>query len=76
MVHDEEKVVALSKCEVMPSRALEDRVAVLEANTDNSSNESLFADKKLKDNNRNNPALDKKRKVPDRAMQTLDSQGC
>ena len=42
------------------SRALEARVAVLEAKTDNSSDESLFADKKPKANNRNNPALDRK----------------
>ena len=42
------------------SRALEARVAMLEAKTDNSSNESLFPDEKLKANNRNNPALDRK----------------
>ena len=42
------------------SRALEARVAVLEAKTNNSSNESLFADKKPKSNNRNNTALDRK----------------
>ena len=42
------------------SRALEARVAVLEAKTDNSRNESLFADKKPKANNRNNPAFDRK----------------
>ena len=40
------------------SRALEARVVVLEAKTDNCSNESLFADRKPKTNNRNNPALD------------------
>ena len=40
------------------NRALEARVAMLEAKTDNSSNESLFADEKLKANDRNNPALD------------------
>ena len=43
------------------SRALKAKVAVLEAKTDNSSNESLFADVKPKANNRNNPALDRKR---------------
>ena len=42
------------------SRALEARVSVLEAKTDNSSNGSLFADVKPKANNRNNPALDRK----------------
>ena len=42
------------------SRSLEARVAMLEAKTDNSSNESLFTDKKPKANNRNNPALDEK----------------
>ena len=33
---------------------------MLEAKTENSSNESLFADEKPKANNRNNPALDRK----------------
>ena len=42
------------------SRALEARVVALEAKTDNSSNESLFADVKFRANNRNNPALDRK----------------
>ena len=42
------------------SRALEARVAMLKAKSGNSSNESLFTDKKPKDNNRNNPALDRK----------------
>ena len=42
------------------SSALEARVATLEAKTGNSSNESLFPDKKPKANNRNNPALDRK----------------
>ena len=42
-------------------RALEARVTMLEVKTDNSSNESLFADVTLKANNRNNPALDRKR---------------
>ena len=35
-------------------------VAMLIANTDNSSNESLFPDEKPKANNRNNAALDRK----------------
>ena len=42
------------------SRSLEARVADLEAKTDNSSDESLFADKKPTANNRNNPALDRR----------------
>ena len=42
------------------SRALEARVAALEAKTENSSNESLFADEKPKANNRNNAALNRK----------------
>ena len=41
------------------SRALEARMAALEAKTDNSSNES-FADERPQANNRNNPALDRK----------------
>ena len=41
-------------------RALEARLAMLEAKTNNSSNESFFADIKPKANNRNNPALDRK----------------
>ena len=57
------------------SRALETRVAVLEAKTDNSSNDSLFADEKVKANNRNNPALSERDMAPDRAMQTLDGLG-
>ena len=42
------------------SRALETRVAMLVAKTENSSNERLFADEKPKANNRNNLALDRK----------------
>ena len=42
------------------SRALEARMAMLEAKTDNSSNESLFLDEKPKANNRNNQSLDRK----------------
>ena len=40
-------------------RTLEARVAMLEARTNNSSNESLFADEKPKANNENNPALER-----------------
>ena len=36
------------------------RVAMLEAKTDNSSDDSLFPDKKPKATDRNNSALDKK----------------
>ena len=42
------------------SRALEARVAMLEAKSENSSNESLFPDIKPTANNGNNPALDSK----------------
>ena len=42
------------------SRALEARVAMLEAKSKNSNNESLLAEIKPAANNRNNPALDKK----------------
>ena len=42
------------------NRAFKARVATLEAKTDKSSDESLFEDEKLKANNRNNPALDRK----------------
>ena len=42
------------------SRVLEDRVAVLEAKSENSSNESFFAFMKCTASNRNNLALDKK----------------
>ena len=41
-------------------RALEDRVAMLEAKTDNSSNENLFPDEKPKASNRNISVLDRK----------------
>ena len=43
------------------SRALEARVAALEAKTDNCSNDFFFADEKPKASNRENPAIDKKR---------------
>ena len=42
------------------SRALEAKMALLEVKTDNSSNATLFTEGKLKANNRNNPAIDKK----------------
>ena len=42
------------------NRALEARVAALDAKTDNSSNESFFVDEKSKANKRSNPALDRK----------------
>ena len=42
------------------SRALEARVATLEAKTDNNSNESLFPVEKPKANNRTNLVLDRK----------------
>ena len=43
------------------SRALEARVAALEAKKDNSSDESLFPDEKSKANNKNNSALERKK---------------
>ena len=42
------------------SRALEARVAMFDMKTDNTGNETLFAYKKLKANNRSNPSLDRK----------------
>ena len=42
------------------SRALETRVAVLEAKTDNNSDDSLLPDEKPKASNRNHSALDRK----------------
>ena len=42
------------------SRPLEDRMAMLDAKTDNSRIEDLFPDEMLKANDRNNLALDKK----------------
>ena len=41
------------------SKVIEARVAVLEAKTENSTNESLFSDKKPKANNKNDPAIDR-----------------
>ena len=54
------KKARLIKDEKTPEsgRALEARVAVLEAKTENSSNDSLFLDNKPKANNRNNLAFD------------------
>ena len=61
-LHEFSKKARLIKGKNTPqsSRALEARVAMLEAKTDNSSNESLFPGEKPKANNRNNPALDRK----------------
>ena len=42
------------------NRALEARVAMLEAKINNSINKSLLTDETPKANNRNNPALDRK----------------
>ena len=42
------------------SRAFEARLAMLKAKSENSSDESLFAEIKPTPNNRNNPALDRK----------------
>ena len=42
------------------SRALESRVAMREAKTDNSNKDSSIAEEKHKANNRNNQALDRK----------------
>ena len=54
-LYELQKKAGLSKGKKTPesSRALEARVTALEAKTDNSSNESLFSDKKNKANNRN-----------------------
>ena len=47
-LYELQKKAGLIKCKRIPenSRALEARVAMLEAKTENSSNESLFADEK------------------------------
>ena len=58
------------------NRALEARVASLEAEIDNSGNESLFADKKPKPITEISSLLTEKGAPPDRSMQTLDGQGC
>ena len=57
-----QKKARLVKGEKTPesSRALKARVAMLEAKTDNSSNESSFTDERPKAINRNNPAPDRK----------------
>ena len=49
-------------------RALKARVAMLEAKTENSSNESFFADEKPTANNRNNRPFTKRETAPDRAV--------
>ena len=61
-MYELQKKARLTKGKKTPesSRALETRVAALEMKTDNSSNKSLFADKKPKANNRNNPAFTRK----------------
>ena len=61
-LYELQKEAGLMKGKKTPesSRALEAIVAMLEAKTDNSNNESLFIDKMPKVNNRNNPALDRK----------------
>ena len=65
-LYELQKKVRLIKGKKTPesSRASEARVAMLEAKTENSSNESLFVDEKPKANNKNNPALDKKESKP------------
>ena len=57
-----QKKIGLINCSKTPesSRAVEARVAVPEAKTDNSSDESLFAYEKSKASNRNNSVLDRK----------------
>ena len=62
-LHELRKKAGLIKGKKTPesSRALEARVATLEAKTDNSSNESLFPEEKLKASNSNYSALDRNR---------------
>ena len=48
---------------------------MLEAKTENSSNEILFADEMPKANNRTIQPLTEKEAEPDRTMETLDGQG-
>ena len=73
-MHELEKKVKLIKGKKTPesSMAFKASMAMLEAKTDNSSNESSFPHEKPKANNRNNPVLDKK---GSRAMPMLDGQG-
>ena len=61
-LYELQKKVKLIKGKNTPesSRALEAKVSVLEAKSDNSSNESLSLDEKPKANYRNNPAHDRK----------------
>ena len=58
-----QQLYAIQKSKKTPesSRALETRVAALEAKRDTSSNESLFSDEMTKANKRSNPDLDRKR---------------
>ena len=60
-LYELQKKVRLIKGKKTPEskRALEVRVDVLKAKTDNSSNDSLFPEKKPKTSNRNNSALDR-----------------
>ena len=73
-----QKKAAIIKGKETPrsSQALEARIVALEVKTDNSSDESLFADEKSKSNNRNNPASDRNEAEPDRAAQILDDYNC
>ena len=50
------------------SRALEARVATLEAKTENNNNESIFADEKPKANNKNNQPLTEREAESDIAL--------
>ena len=61
-LYELQKKAGLIKSKKIPKsrRALEARVALLEAKTGNRIDESLFADEKPEANNRNNPALDRK----------------
>ena len=62
-LYELQKKARLIKCKKTSesSKALEARVAMLGAKTDNSNDQSLFADvEKPKANNKNNPALDRK----------------
>ena len=60
-LYELQKKAGLIKGEKTPesSRAIEARVTMLEAKSEISSNESLFADVKPNASNRNNPALDR-----------------
>ena len=47
-------------------------MSTFDTKTENSSNDSLFADNDSKASNRNNSDLDRKKAAPDRAIRTLD----